>query len=218
MVDKDLPSELNEPADTTQSSTDVPSISEPTTNAAIHSEASAEHLSDAAVVEPAAKRRLPSRKVLLMAAGAMIAAGLVAVVVFNALQPTSIERAYASCSGTQPLDNLLSESDSDAPGEDSAETSSDNAALEKYFEGVLSVEDDGTTLIVATLPEDDDPLGVSSLAIGCIEEELEVPKWLQESISSTRALDGRQSEEWDNLSAQWGYHPDSGLNLIIVQH
>lgn len=29
------------------------------------------------------------------------------------------------------------------------------------------------------------------------------------------ALEGRQDAEWDNYSASWGYHPDSGLDIVV---
>lgn len=42
-----------------------------------------------------------------------------------------------------------------------------------------------------------------------------VPDRVISQISSTRALDGMQFAEWDDLAAQWNYHPDAGMNITI---
>jgi hypothetical protein len=34
-------------------------------------------------------------------------------------------------------------------------------------------------------------------------------------MEQTRALDGRQSETWEDFSASWTYHPDNGLDVLI---
>ncbi|MET0885418.1 MAG: hypothetical protein ABWX92_03115 [Mycetocola sp.] len=86
----------------------------------------------------------------------------------------------------------------------------------ELFEGVVSVEDDGKTLIVSTKPESEDALGVTSLTLDCVYGELDMPKHVSALIGSTRALDGRQTGEWGIYSASWGYHPDDGMNLIIA--
>lgn len=42
-----------------------------------------------------------------------------------------------------------------------------------------------------------------------------VPDRVISQISSTRALDGMQTAEWDGFAAQWTFHPDAGMNLTI---
>lgn len=49
----------------------------------------------------------------------------------------------------------------------------------------------------------------------CIVRELEVPDAVQATIMSTRALDGRQTADWNGITATWTYHPDEGLELIL---
>lgn len=144
-----------------------------------------------------------------VAAALLISGGIAAVVAITS-QPTALERAGADCAGSAPLSTLL-----DDDGEPIFEKS--DGTLDEYFDGVVTVEDDGHTLLVATLPQDDDPLGVSTTALTCVQQALDMPTWLTESMGQTRSLDGRQSEEWSNFSAQWSYHPDNGLNLIITQ-
>ncbi|MEV8134343.1 hypothetical protein [Microbacterium aurantiacum] len=142
-------------------------------------------------------------------AAVLVVGGGIAGIVALASQPTPLERAGETCAGTAPLATLL-----DDDGEPLLE---DDGTLDEYFDGVVTIEDGGSTLIVSTLPQDDDPLGISTTSLSCVQEELGMPTWLTESISQTRSLDGRQSEEWDGFSGQWSYHPDNGLNLIIVQ-
>lgn len=153
------------------------------------------------------------RRNVLIAAGVaavLVVGGGIAGIVAVASQPTPLERVGEACAGTAPLSTLLDEEDGEPLFED-------DGTLDEYFEGVVSVEDDGRTLILQTLPEDDDPLGLSTLALDCVQTELDMPTWLTTSMGQTRSLDGRQSEQWDAFSAQWSYHPDNGVNLIIMQ-
>ena len=45
---------------------------------------------------------------------------------------------------------------------------------------------------------------------------LKNPDYVFDLIGTTRALDGRQTESWGKFRATWSYHPDSGLQLLIV--
>ena len=49
----------------------------------------------------------------------------------------------------------------------------------------------------------------------CVLGTAGVPDHVINQISSTRALDGMQSAEWDGMAAQWTYYPDAGMNLTI---
>jgi hypothetical protein len=51
----------------------------------------------------------------------------------------------------------------------------------------------------------------------CFLEKLEAPDSLESKIGQTRALDGRQAEDWDGFTIEWSYHPDDGAN-VIVEH
>lgn len=144
---------------------------------------------------------------LIGAAAVVVIAALVAGGIFLATRPTAIEQAFKACDGPKSLK---------AAGIDEDTADKLLGATADYFKGVLTVEDDGSTLIVQTKPQDDDALGVSTLPLDCVEKELQMPSWLTESISTTRALDGRQNGDWDGFTAQWGYHPDNGLTLIVV--
>ena len=164
----------------------------------------------------------PKRNVKLIAGvggGALLLASVGALAVALA-QPSAVQRAADACSGSKPLTSFLDQlaaSASPAPVEDASETATDEDPFAELFVGVIRVEDGGKTLIVNTKPQDDDPIGLTSLALDCIYEQLAVPVHITERIGVTRALDGRQDGSWGEFTASWSYHPDSGANLIIVQ-
>lgn len=164
---------------------------------------------------PTAARRGKKRGLVIGGIAVAIAAAA-ALTVFVALRPTTVERAGDACAGTKPLQKVFEGTSASASPEPSADTDNYDD-LAEYFENVVSVEDGGTTLIVNTLAEDEDILGLSSLALNCVYEELDVPTYISENIGQTRALDGRQNAEWDDFSVSWSYHPDDGANVIFVQ-
>lgn len=47
-------------------------------------------------------------------------------------------------------------------------------------------------------------------------EQLDAPDYVTQHIESTRALDGMQTDEWDDMKARWTYHPDDGLSLTLI--
>lgn len=57
--------------------------------------------------------------------------------------------------------------------------------------------------------------GITSTEVFCFLKELDAPASLEAKINNTRALDGTQTETWEQMKATWTYHPDSGLNLIL---
>jgi hypothetical protein len=172
--------------------------------------------------EVVAAQSWPKRNVKLIAVaggGALLLASIGALVVSLA-QPSAVQRAADACSGSQPLTAFLEQiasSDSPAPEEAATETATDEDQFADLFSGVVRAEDGGKTLIVNTKPKDDDPLGLTSLALDCIYGELAVPAHISERIGVTRALDGRQDGSWGEFTASWSYHPDSGANIIIAQ-
>jgi hypothetical protein len=148
---------------------------------------------------------------------AVLVVGGVAALTVALTQPSALQRAGDECSGSKPLTAFLDDVRSSAPPTDAATPDRDTSELDALFEGVVTVEDGGKTLIVNTKPQDDDAAGFTSLSLDCVYEELDVPTSITARIGQTRALDGRQDGEWDGFNASWSYHPDSGANLIIVQ-
>lgn len=163
-------------------------------------------------------QRSMRRKVITIGAVAAVAIGVAATIAVFVGRPTAIEAAGETCAGSKPLEVFLADlraTASASPDPDPGESDADDRMAE-LFAGVVSVEDDGKTLIVNTKPKDDDPLGVTSLALECVYEQLDVPTRITERIGATRSLDGRQEGDWEGFTASWSYHPDSGANLIVV--
>lgn len=55
----------------------------------------------------------------------------------------------------------------------------------------------------------------STNSIDCVLDRLEAPSSIVTRMGQTRALDGRQEEEWGKFEVSWSYHPDDGLNAVI---
>ena len=73
------------------------------------------------------------------------------------------------------------------------------------------------SLTIDTNPEDssyyvyeDDAL----YAIVAINDYLGLPSSLIDKMSSTRALDGIQTQDCGEYTVTWNYHPDNGMKVI----
>lgn len=75
---------------------------------------------------------------------------------------------------------------------------------------------DGSYLTVDTNPNDWDDYSDYEVysALFSIHEALGLPESLIEKMGQTRALDGRQSSTYDNITVSWTYHPDQGLEVM----
>ena len=75
---------------------------------------------------------------------------------------------------------------------------------------------DEMSLVIDTKPDDsyfryeDDALS----AIVRVNTYLGLPSSLTEKMSSTRALDGTQTQNCGKYTVTWNYHPDNGLKVI----
>ncbi|KAB1928592.1 hypothetical protein F8280_02355 [Micromonospora noduli] len=74
--------------------------------------------------------------------------------------------------------------------------------------------DDGNSLTLRSVGKERTGLKLEQLQ--CYWTELDVPDAVIAQIEGTRALDGRQSGEWEDMRASWIYHPDDGLQMIIT--
>lgn len=75
--------------------------------------------------------------------------------------------------------------------------------------------DGGRSLILDNRGSDAGSGALTWQQVECTLEELDVPESVLSRMLSTRALDGRQDAEWGGLRADWSYHPDNGLDVII---
>lgn len=77
----------------------------------------------------------------------------------------------------------------------------------------IVVGDEGQSLSMQS--EGAEASGADYADVLCVLDALNVPDSVLSRITSTRALDGRQTGTWKDLSASWGYHPDNGLDIVI---
>lgn len=80
------------------------------------------------------------------------------------------------------------------------------------------VGSDGSYLSIDTNPSDLEDNGIAYIeayyAIEVINEELGLPSSLFEEMGSTTGADGKQVEEFEEVTVSWKYHPDSGMEVI----
>ncbi|MGR6320074.1 hypothetical protein Q2K19_25490 [Micromonospora soli] len=74
--------------------------------------------------------------------------------------------------------------------------------------------DDGSTLTLHSVGKESSGLSFDQLE--CYWSELEMPDSVRAEVGATRALDGRQSGQWDDIHASWSYHPDSGVQMVFT--
>lgn len=77
------------------------------------------------------------------------------------------------------------------------------------------VGDEGNTLILDGEGGDSDGLSLANTV--CIMTGLDVPDSTIAKIEGTRALDGVQSDTYGDITVEWSYHPDNGLDLIFTR-
>lgn len=73
---------------------------------------------------------------------------------------------------------------------------------------VISLEDDGETVLIAG---DGNFIGAALNAFDCMAEETDAPASLDQKVSSTSGMDGRQSDTYGDVEVSWTYSAtDSG--------
>ena len=79
-----------------------------------------------------------------------------------------------------------------------------------------SVAADGSYLSIDTNPKDiDDYIDAEAyFSISNVNAALGIPDSLMATMNRTRAIDGTQSETFDNIKVSWSYHPDNGLEVV----
>ena len=82
--------------------------------------------------------------------------------------------------------------------------------------GIIELTEDEKCLSVDTNPFDMEEMNFSWVwdDIVDINKMLGLPDSLNEKLKTTRSIDGRQSESFDNVDVSWTYHPDNGLEVI----
>lgn len=80
----------------------------------------------------------------------------------------------------------------------------------------MRLADGDQTLVIDTINEAGAG-GVPEFSLVCVLNHLEAPTAVREHMSSTRALDGRQTDSWGDFTAAWTYHPNDGVDLVIQE-
>ena len=84
-------------------------------------------------------------------------------------------------------------------------------------------EADGSFILTGVLQQTEDGVGLTPLGsykegvLKCLISELPIPARVEEALYATRAPDGRQTSTWDDLTAEFTYHPDDGLRIILYE-
>lgn len=78
-----------------------------------------------------------------------------------------------------------------------------------------NLADGGKSLTLDTMGKDETS-GDDLESIACVLGAMKAPEYVINHIDSTRALDGQQTDTWDDYEARWTYHPDAGLNFTII--
>lgn len=83
----------------------------------------------------------------------------------------------------------------------------------------LDLADDGSfikyTVYWNCPPDDEDVLCTRSNALNSVLEMTGFGQDVRQRMSTTSAVDGRQSAENDNFQVSWTYHPDEGLQVLF---
>lgn len=77
----------------------------------------------------------------------------------------------------------------------------------------INVGDGGQSISMQSEGMESD--GAAYTDVTCVLGELGVSDSVTARIDSTRALDGRLTGEWEGFTASWGYHPDSGMDIVV---
>lgn len=78
----------------------------------------------------------------------------------------------------------------------------------------VTVADDGTTLTIDMMGEEE-YTGASFTDVECIVDAVGTPAYIKDSIWSTNALAGRQTDTFEDITVSWSYHPDNGLDAVF---
>jgi hypothetical protein len=82
----------------------------------------------------------------------------------------------------------------------------------------IEVADQGTSIIMDGPSDKSAELGAFITDALCVLDALGIPDYVTHQIENTTSLMGLQDAEWDGIHAQWSYHPDNGLDVILTDN
>lgn len=91
-----------------------------------------------------------------------------------------------------------------------------DAANDYADQSYCYVADDGSYIALDTNPFNFEghTADGSIEAVQDINSNLGLPDYVYQRMIGTRAIDGTQMYEQDNISVSWTYHPDTGLEIL----
>ncbi|PPH95697.1 hypothetical protein C5C56_16130 [Rathayibacter sp. AY1D1] len=57
--------------------------------------------------------------------------------------------------------------------------------------------------------------GLAYSELECLLSATKAPTAVTSHLEQTTSLDGRQSEDWNNIELSWSYHPDRGADGVF---
>jgi hypothetical protein len=78
----------------------------------------------------------------------------------------------------------------------------------------VSVSDNGTTISVDTMGQEEYS-GASYESLVCVINAVGTPSYVNDNIMNVRAIDGRQSDEFNGIVVSYSYHPDNGMDIVF---
>jgi hypothetical protein len=78
----------------------------------------------------------------------------------------------------------------------------------------VEIGDDGYSMSVDMKGKKDYGAGLDASEVWCIVDKLGTPESIKAVMEQTRALDGRQTDSFDDIEVSWSYHPDRGMDSV----
>lgn len=75
---------------------------------------------------------------------------------------------------------------------------------------------DGDRTLTFDHQGEDQTSGANIFELYCLFDALDMPEYVSSHMGQTTSMDGRQTESWGDLEISWSYHPDRGMDGIIV--
>ena len=128
--------------------------------------------------------------------------------------------ALLNSNGKNNESDYVDYEDEDVVVEDSGYEYDFEAIYDEYLDSSYAkVGADGSYLSIDTNPDGYSDYSNDDAVEGVVQTiyALDLPSSLIEELSSTRALDGRLSKTYGNITVSWSYHPDNGLEILFTQ-
>jgi hypothetical protein len=79
----------------------------------------------------------------------------------------------------------------------------------------VSVEDNGTSIVIDGRGQDFYSSGADWFDSVCILQQIGAPNYVQSNMETTNSLMGRQTATVYGIDISWSYHPDNGMDIVI---